>query len=164
MKAFILAIFLSLNSIVTTSTQNDKYYWIECQNFPYDFIVQMNDKIHIYYLDKRAIGSQTLAQEHKIDARIQLHMDEIKQDFKLSDFPMYNYQNQTVQTYFHQIIEQLSPASLLHLNDYVTHEFNWSQLQSLYQLVIKKPKVIFHTYPVLYFQDQRYLLGEHITA
>jgi hypothetical protein len=163
LKAFILTIFLLLTSIVTTSAQNDKYYWIECQNFPYDFIVQTNDKIHIYYLDKRALGSQTLAQEHKIDARILLHMDQIKADFKLEDFPMYNFQNRSVQNYFHQMIEHLSPTSLLHLNDYVTHDFNWSQLQSWYQIIKNKPQVVYHTYPVLYFQDKRFLLGEHIT-
>ena len=161
MKTYMLIFFILLNNIMPISNPNDKYYWIECNDFPYDFMIQVNEQLHIYYLDKRVQGTNTLPIGKKIEHRIQLNMNQIQTDFELDDFPMYNFERKTVQTYFQDILKNLKPSLLLHLHDYVIHDFTLQELKDWYQIYLDKPKIKYHIYPVLLFENQRYLLSEY---
>lgn len=156
-----IALCLFLSSIVSISAQQDKFYWIECSNFPYDFIIDTNEQIHIYYVDKRIHGSEHLISND--GTHIQLDIKKIEDDFNIEAFPMYNHETKKVQLYFQQILKNLNPSILLKFNQYVKHNLSFSEVTNWYQLYLDKPKIQTYVYPALSFEDQYYLLSEDAT-
>lgn len=154
-----LSFCIFLSSIVSSSHQHYKTYWIECFNFPYDFIIQLKEPIDIYYIDKRMVGSESLTKEY--DLHIQLKMDEIQNDLQIDSFPMYNYTIEKVQDYFHQIIQNIHPSMLFQLNDYIQHEFSLAEVKDWYQLLKTKPQYQSFMYPTLIIDGRHYLLNDH---
>lgn len=159
MKIYLLTLCLFCNSIVTISPQNNKSYWIECEHFPYDFFVQMNDTIDIYYLNKDIYGTKELLKNTSYQHHIILDMEKMINDFQLKK--QSSYQLHQIHSLFQQIIEQLSPNIIFQIDHYIQHDFTIKELFQWLTFIKDKPKIHSYVYPSIIFQNQTYLLSEY---